>query len=44
LIERLHRALTPEGYLVLGRVEAIVGGLRKLFAPVSVKLRIYKRL
>jgi chemotaxis protein methyltransferase CheR len=44
LIERLHRALSPEAYLVLGRVEAIVGGLRKLFAPVSVKLRIYKRL
>jgi chemotaxis protein methyltransferase CheR len=44
LIERLHRALSPEAYLVLGRVEAIVGGLRKLFAPMSVKLRIYKRL
>ena len=44
LIERLHRALSPEAYLVLGRVEAIVGGQRKLFAPVSVKLRIYRRL
>jgi chemotaxis protein methyltransferase CheR len=44
LFERLHALLLPGGFLVLGRVETLLGKSRELFAPVSSRERIFRRL
>jgi chemotaxis protein methyltransferase CheR len=44
LFERFHDLLLPGGFLVLGKVETLLGKSREMFAPVSSRERIYRRL
>lgn len=44
VLSKLHGALRPGGYLLLGRVEAMFGAMRRLFEVVSARDRIYRRL
>jgi len=44
LFERFHAALVPGGFLVLGKVETLLGPARALFAPVDARERIFRRL
>lgn len=44
LFERFHAVLAPGGYLVLGKVETLLGRARTLFAPVNARERIFRRL
>jgi chemotaxis protein methyltransferase CheR len=39
----LHEVLVPGGFLVLGKVEGLVGAAQGRFAPVNVGERIYRR-
>jgi chemotaxis protein methyltransferase CheR len=43
LLVRLHDALAPGGYLVLGRVEMLLGRARSLYTTVDSRERIYRR-
>ena len=43
LINRFHELLLPGGFLVLGKVETLLGETRELFAPVSSRERVYRR-
>jgi chemotaxis methyl-accepting protein methylase len=43
LFERFHELLLPGGFLVLGKVESLIGKSRELFAPISARQRIYRR-
>jgi chemotaxis methyl-accepting protein methylase len=43
LFQRLHGALAPGGYLVLGKVEALAGRAARLFTTVSARQRIFRR-
>jgi chemotaxis methyl-accepting protein methylase len=44
LFARFHAALVPHGFLVLGKVESLLGGARHLFRPVDARERIFQRL
>lgn len=41
LFDRFHRALVPGGFLVLGKVETLLGAARSRFAVVDARERIY---
>jgi chemotaxis protein methyltransferase CheR len=41
LLRRFHDALAPAGFLVLGRVETVMGPARQLFTPVDARQRIF---
>lgn len=43
LFQRFHDALVPGGFLVLGRVEALLGPARALFDPIDRRERIFRR-
>ena len=43
LFERFHDALAPGGFLVLGKVETLIGGVRSRFATVEPRERIFRR-
>lgn len=43
LFERFHDALVPDGYLMLGKVETLLGAARGLFRPVDARERIFRR-
>jgi chemotaxis methyl-accepting protein methylase len=43
LMQRFHDALVPGGYLVLGKVETLLGPSRALFEAVDTRQRIYRR-
>ena len=43
LFETFHAALAPHGFLVLGKVETILGAARTLFAPLRGRERIFQR-
>jgi chemotaxis protein methyltransferase CheR len=43
LFETFHSALTPGGFLVLGKVETLFGRARQLFRPVDARERIFMR-
>jgi chemotaxis methyl-accepting protein methylase len=43
LFERFHDALAPGGFLVLGKVETLLGPARSLFATVEPRERIFRR-
>jgi chemotaxis protein methyltransferase CheR len=44
LFEMFYHALAPDGFLVLGKVETILGRYRSRFAPVDGRSRIFRRL
>jgi chemotaxis methyl-accepting protein methylase len=44
LFESFHDLLQPGGFLVLGKVETLLGKSRQMFAPVSSRERIFRRL
>ena len=44
LFELFHDLLLPGGFLVLGKVETLLGKSREMFAPVSSRERIFRRL
>jgi chemotaxis protein methyltransferase CheR len=44
LLERFHELLLPGGFLVLGKVESLLGKSRELFTPVRPRERVYRRL
>jgi chemotaxis methyl-accepting protein methylase len=44
LFQRFHEALVPGGFLVLGKVETLLGPARALFAPVESRERIFQKL
>jgi chemotaxis protein methyltransferase CheR len=44
LFQTFHDALAPGGFLVLGKVETLLGSARGKFAPVEARERIFRRL
>ncbi|HEY2377168.1 MAG TPA: protein-glutamate O-methyltransferase CheR [Gemmatimonadaceae bacterium] len=44
LLLRFHEALAPGGYLVLGKVETLLGAVRSRFAAIDARERIFRRL
>lgn len=44
LLARFHDALAPDGFLVLGKVETLLGPVRQRFAAVDARERIFRRL
>ncbi|MBC7789319.1 MAG: protein-glutamate O-methyltransferase CheR [Anaerolineae bacterium] len=44
LFERFHAALAPGGFLVLGKVETLLGAIRTRFAAVDARERIFRKL
>ena len=43
LFKRFYDALAPGGFLVMGKVETLIGEARLLFRPVSNRERIFRR-
>jgi chemotaxis methyl-accepting protein methylase len=43
LFERFHRCTVRGAYLMLGKVEAVLGRARSWFKPVNIRARIYRR-
>jgi chemotaxis methyl-accepting protein methylase len=43
LFQRFHAALVPRGFLVLGKVETLLGEARNRFIPVDARERIFQR-
>lgn len=43
LFARFHAALAPGGFLVLGRVETLLGPSRALFTPVALRERVFRK-
>ena len=44
LLARFHEALAPTGFLVLGKVETLLGPVRSRFAAVDARERIFRRV
>jgi chemotaxis methyl-accepting protein methylase len=44
LFEEFHRALAPDGFLVLGRVETLLGKARGMFSPVNARERVFRKI
>ena len=44
LLGRFHDALAPGGFLVLGKVETLLGSVRSRFAAVDARERIFRRV
>ncbi len=43
LIAHFHETLVPGGFLVLGKVETLLGDARRLFTPVHARERIFRK-
>ncbi|HJP59829.1 MAG TPA: protein-glutamate O-methyltransferase CheR [Gemmatimonadaceae bacterium] len=43
LFAEFHRVLAPGGFLVLGKVETLLGDARALFEPVNARERIFRK-
>ncbi|HJQ10121.1 MAG TPA: protein-glutamate O-methyltransferase CheR [Gemmatimonadaceae bacterium] len=43
LFAEFHRVLAPGGFLVLGKVETLLGDARALFTPVNARERIFRK-
>jgi chemotaxis methyl-accepting protein methylase len=43
LFAKFHYALAPDGYLLLGRVETLLGRPRSWFVPIDLRERIFRR-
>lgn len=44
IFQRFHESLLPGGYLVLGKVETLLGATRTLFRPVNNRERIFQKI
>ena len=44
LLQRFHEALAPGGFLVLGKVETLLGPVRSRFAAIDARERIFRRV
>jgi chemotaxis methyl-accepting protein methylase len=44
LFEKFYESLAPDGFLVLGKVETLLGPIRSRFAPVDARERIFRRI
>lgn len=44
IFEKFYKALAPDGFLVLGKVETLLGPVRSRFAAVDARERIFRRL
>jgi chemotaxis protein methyltransferase CheR len=44
LLARFHDVLAPDGFLVLGKVETLLGPVRARFAAVDARERIFRRV
>ena len=44
LFQSFHAALAPGGFLMLGKVETLLGKARSMFAPVDARERVFRRL
>jgi chemotaxis protein methyltransferase CheR len=44
LFEKFHSALSPEGFLVLGKVETLLGAARQKFVAVDGRERVFRPL
>ncbi|HKN69373.1 MAG TPA: protein-glutamate O-methyltransferase CheR [Gemmatimonadaceae bacterium] len=44
ILARFHSALAPSGFLVLGKVETLLGPVRAQFAAVDARERIFRRV
>ena len=44
LFDKFHAALAPDGFLVLGKVETLLGSARTRFAPVDGRERVFRPL
>jgi chemotaxis methyl-accepting protein methylase len=44
LFDGFHEALAPHGFLVLGKVETLLGRARTRFTPVDARERVFRRL
>jgi len=44
LFAEFHRTLAPGGFLVLGKVETLLGDARSLFSPVNARERIFRKI
>jgi chemotaxis methyl-accepting protein methylase len=44
LFDVFHQVLAPGGFLMLGKVETLLGNARTRFAPVDARERIFRRL
>jgi chemotaxis protein methyltransferase CheR len=43
LFTEFHRVLAPGGFMVLGKVETLLGDARALFTPVNARERIFRK-
>ncbi|MGH7554162.1 MAG: CheR family methyltransferase [Longimicrobiales bacterium] len=43
VFRRFHQSLTPGGYLLLGKVEALFGGVTPLFRAISNRERLFRK-
>jgi chemotaxis methyl-accepting protein methylase len=44
LFNAFHAAISPGGFLVLGKVETLLGRARSMFAPVDARERVFRRI
>jgi chemotaxis methyl-accepting protein methylase len=44
LFDTFYQAMAPGGFLMLGKVETLLGNARSQFAPVDARERIFSRL
>ena len=44
LFAHFHQTLAPGGFLVLGKVETLLGDARGLFSPVNARERIFRKI
>jgi chemotaxis methyl-accepting protein methylase len=44
LFAHFHKTLAPGGFLVLGKVETLLGDARGLFSPVNARERIFRKV
>jgi chemotaxis protein methyltransferase CheR len=44
LFSHFHETLAPGGFLVLGKVESLLGKARELFSPVNARERIFRKI
>jgi chemotaxis protein methyltransferase CheR len=44
LLSRFHDALAPGGFIVLGKVETLLGPVRSRFAAVDARERVFRRI